>query len=49
MSQPVARQTAFAGRVMGIDGDDVMFESEGGKLVRLPLKQISRARLDVEF
>ncbi len=49
MSQPVARQTAFAGRLKGIDGDDVMFESEGGKLVRLPLKQISRARLDVEF
>jgi ribosome maturation factor RimP len=49
MSQPVARQTAFAGRLMGIDGDDVMFESEGGKLVRLPLTQISRARLDVEF
>jgi ribosome maturation factor RimP len=49
MSQPVARQTAFAGRLQGLDGDDVMFESEGGKLVRLPLKQISRARLDVEF
>jgi ribosome maturation factor RimP len=49
MSQPVGRQTAFAGRLQGLDGDDVMFESEGGKLVRLPLKQISRARLDVEF
>jgi ribosome maturation factor RimP len=49
MSQPIARQTAFAGRLMGLDGDDVMFESEGGKHVRLPLKQISRARLDVEF
>ena len=49
MSEPVGRQTAFAGRLQGLDGDDVMFESEGGKLVRLPLKQISRARLDVEF
>ena len=49
MSQPIARQTAFAGRLMGLDGDEVMFESEGGKHVRLPLKQISRARLDVEF
>ena len=49
MSQPVARQTAFTGRLMGLDGNDVVFESEGGKLVRLPLKQISRARLDVEF
>ena len=30
-------------------GDEVLFESEGGKLVRLPLSLISRARLDVEF
>jgi ribosome maturation factor RimP len=47
--EPVNRQTAFAGRIRGIDGDDVLFENEGGKEVRLPLKLISRARLDVEF
>jgi ribosome maturation factor RimP len=29
LSEPVARQTAFAGRVLGIEGDDdVLFESE---------------------
>ena len=33
----------------GMEGDDVLFESEGGKLVRLPLRLISRARLEVEF
>jgi ribosome maturation factor RimP len=50
LSEPVARQTAFAGRVLGIEGDDdVLFESEGGKQVRLPLRLITRARLDVEF
>ncbi|MGQ0735782.1 MAG: ribosome maturation factor RimP [Acidobacteriota bacterium] len=49
MREPVNRQTAFAGRLRGLDGDDVLFESEGGKSVRLPLKAISRARLDVEF
>lgn len=48
-SEPVERQTAFAGRVKGIDGDDVLFESEGRKLMRLPLRLISRARLEVEF
>ena len=48
-SEPVQRQTAFAGRVKGIEGEDVLFESEGKKLVRLPLRLISRARLDVEF
>jgi ribosome maturation factor RimP len=49
LSEPVARQTAFAGRVLGIEGDDVLFESEGGKPVHLPLRLIARARLDVEF
>lgn len=49
MAEPVQRQTAFAGRVLGLDADEVLFESEGGKQVRLPLRLISRARLDVEF
>lgn len=49
LSEPVARQTAFAGRLLGVDADDVLFESEGGKHVRLPLRLIARARLDVEF
>jgi ribosome maturation factor RimP len=48
-SEPVQRQTAFNGRVKGIEGDDVLFESEGRKLVRLPLRLITRARLEVEF
>jgi ribosome maturation factor RimP len=47
--EPIERQTAFAGRLRGLDGDDVLFESEGGRIVRLPLSMISRARLDVEF
>jgi ribosome maturation factor RimP len=47
--EPVERQTAFAGRLRGLDGEHVLFENEGGKLVRLPLRLISRARLDVEF
>jgi ribosome maturation factor RimP len=49
LSEPVARQTAVAGRVLGMEGDDVLFESEGGKQVHLPLRLITRARLDVEF
>jgi ribosome maturation factor RimP len=47
--EAINRQTAFAGRLRGLEGDDVLFESEGGKMVRLPLRLISRARLDVEF
>ncbi len=49
VAEPIARQTAFAGRLRGVDGEDVLFESEGGKPVRLPLRLITRARLDVEF
>jgi len=48
-SQPVERQTAFSGRVKGVEGDDVLFESEGKKLMKLPLRWITRARLEVEF
>lgn len=47
--EPINRQTAFAGRLRGVEGEDVLFESEGGKLVRLPLGLISRGRLEVEF
>jgi ribosome maturation factor RimP len=48
-AEPIARQTAFAGHLRGVDGDDVLFENQGGKLVRLPLGLIRRARLEVEF
>jgi len=49
LSAPMDRQTAFAGHLRGVDGDEVLFESEGGRLVRMPFGQIARARLDVEF
>lgn len=48
-AEPIARQTAFAGHLRGVEGDDVLFENEGGRLVRLPLGLIKRARLEVEF
>lgn len=48
-AEPIARQTAFAGHLRGVEGDDVLFENEGGRMVRLPLGLIRRARLEVEF
>jgi ribosome maturation factor RimP len=48
-AEPVNRQTAFAGWLRGVDGEDVLFEAIGGTLHRLPLRLIRRARLDVEF
>ena len=48
-AEPIARQTAFAGHLRGVEGDAVLFENEGGRMVRLPLGLIRRARLEVEF
>ena len=48
-TEPVDRQTAFAGHLRGMDGDDVLFEAIGGRQHRLPLRLIRRARLEVEF
>jgi len=46
--EPIERQSAFAGRIAGIDGGHVLLE-EGRKTHRVPLDRIKRAHLDVEF
>jgi ribosome maturation factor RimP len=46
--EPIGRQSAFAGRITGLDGADVLLE-EGRKTHRVPLAKIKRAHLDVEF
>lgn len=48
-TQPVDRQTAFAGRLRGVEHEAVVFEAEGGRVHRIPLGLIARGRLDVEF
>jgi ribosome maturation factor RimP len=45
---PVGGQTAFAGRLAGVENGQVVLE-EGRKVHRVPLAGIKRARLDVEF
>jgi ribosome maturation factor RimP len=45
---PVDRQTAFAGRLAGVEDGEVLL-AEGRRTHRIPLAAISRARLDVEF
>lgn len=42
-------QTHFEGRIIGVDGDDVVLQVGRRKERRIPLAAISRARLDVEF
>ena len=47
-TEPIERQSAFAGRLRGVDAGDVVLE-EGSKTHRVPLGKIKRAQLDVEF
>ena len=47
-TEPVNGQSAFAGRLAGVDHGVVLLE-EGRKIHRVPLAHIKRARLEVEF
>ncbi len=47
-TEPIGRQSAFAGRIAGIDAGQVVLE-EGRKTHRVPLDKVKRAHLDVEF
>jgi ribosome maturation factor RimP len=46
--EPIERQTAFAGRIAGVDAGAVLL-AEGRRTHRVPLDKIKRANLDVEF
>ena len=48
-SEPIEGQTHLVGRIKDVDADTVLFESERGRLYRVPLSSIARARLEVEF
>ena len=49
VSEPVDRQKAFEGHLRGVDGDVVLLEALNGRLHRLPVRLITRGRLEVEF
>ena len=49
VSEAVNNQKAFEGRLRGVDGDAVLLEAPNGRLHRLPLRLITRGRLEVEF
>jgi ribosome maturation factor RimP len=49
VSEPVDKQKAFEGRLRGVDGDIVMLETPDARLHRLPVRLITRGRLEVEF
>ena len=47
-TEPIDRQSAFAGRIVGLENGAVLLE-EGRRTHRVPLGKIKRAHLDVEF
>lgn len=47
-AEPIGRQTAFAGRITGVEDGAVLLE-EGRRTHRVPLALVKRAHLDVEF
>jgi ribosome maturation factor RimP len=47
-ADPIDRQSAFAGRIQGVEEGAVLLV-EGRKTHRVPLEKIKRAHLDVEF
>jgi ribosome maturation factor RimP len=49
VSEAVDNQKAFDGRLRGVEENDVLLEAPNGRLHRLPLRLITRARLEVEF
>ncbi|HEX5476137.1 MAG TPA: ribosome maturation factor RimP [Vicinamibacterales bacterium] len=46
--EPIERQTAFAGRIRGVEGGAILLD-EGRRTHRVPLALVKRANLDVEF
>jgi len=49
VSEAVDNQKAFEGRLRGVEEDAVLLEAPNGRMHRLPLRLITRGRLEVEF
>jgi ribosome maturation factor RimP len=49
VSEAVDNQKAFEGRLRGVEEDTVLLEAPNGRIHRLPLRLVTRARLEVEF
>jgi ribosome maturation factor RimP len=49
VSEAVDNQKAFEGRLRGVENDAVLLEGPRGRLHRLPMRLITRGRLEVEF
>jgi ribosome maturation factor RimP len=48
-SSLVGGQRNFRGRLIGVDGDDVLFEDRTSGRVRVPLDAVAKANLEIDF
>jgi ribosome maturation factor RimP len=46
--QPIDGQRNFRGRLLGLEGDEVIFEDRTNGRVRVPLEFITKANLEVD-
>ncbi len=46
--QPINGQRNFRGRLLGIDGEDVLFEDRTSGRVKVPLDSIAKANLELD-
>ena len=49
VKEAVDNQKAFEGRLRGVDEEQVLLEAPNGRVHRLPVRLITRGRLEVEF
>ena len=49
VSEAVDNQKAFEGRLRGVEDNAVLLEGSRGRVHRLPMRLITRGRLEVEF
>ncbi len=49
VAEAVDNQRAFEGRLRGVEDDHVLLEAANGRLQWLPLRLMTRGRLEVEF
>ncbi len=47
-TEPIGGQSAFSGRIQGVDGGELLLE-EGRRVHRVPVSKVKRANLAVEF
>jgi ribosome maturation factor RimP len=46
--RPVGNQRNFSGRIVGVDGEEVVFDDKTNGRVRIPLEDIAKANLEID-